>query len=150
MNRAPRFTPAALACIEATGADWRSDLAELISGETTEAALLEHCLDGVEEPAVERGWHDYVGELCRCIEPDPFTPPPGAQQWLAACIMATIRREQQPLRTQDTSERAYTLVGSLESHAAFTDAQRGQLNHWLWPTMYDAQGRRSDDPSHGS
>ena len=53
-----KFTPAALANIDETGTNWRTDVAGLLAG-TTREELLEHCLDGAEEDRVE-GWHDYV------------------------------------------------------------------------------------------
>ena len=56
------FSRAALENIQETAADWPRDLAALISGRLTPAALLAHCLDGADDDRVQ-GWHDYVGTL---------------------------------------------------------------------------------------
>lgn len=56
------FTDDALENIAETGADWARDLERLRSGEMTEAALLEYCLDGAE-PDREQGWREYVETL---------------------------------------------------------------------------------------
>lgn len=58
----PTFTTATLANLEETGTDWREDLAALRSGETTESALLELCLDGADDDRVD-GWREYVAAL---------------------------------------------------------------------------------------
>jgi hypothetical protein len=55
----PKFSAAALANIEETGADWSRDCERLRDGELTETELLGHCLDGADEDR-EHGWIDYV------------------------------------------------------------------------------------------
>jgi len=44
----------------------QADLAQLISGATTEAQLLEECLDGAD-PGYTQGWRDYVDDLSRAL-----------------------------------------------------------------------------------
>jgi hypothetical protein len=78
---------------------------------------------------------------------DPFEPPPGARGWLASCFMYWMQRESHLPKPYDATptDRAYGLIGALQERAQLTPEQEGQLNHWLWPTMYDEQGRRLDD-----
>lgn len=76
---------------------------------------------------------------------DPFKPPPGAQEWLAACIEACVdRNDPNGERYSEESHRAYGLIGTLQHHAALTTAQAGKLNHWLWPERYDEHGVATD------
>lgn len=56
------FSHAAQINIAETDADWQRDLADLISGKTTPAALLAHCLDGADDDRVG-GWEEYVATL---------------------------------------------------------------------------------------
>ena len=63
MNQATlRFSRAALVNIEETSADWRRDLSDIVSGETTAGELLAQCLDGADSDRAQ-GWHDYVDAL---------------------------------------------------------------------------------------
>lgn len=59
------------ACDVATAAglsarDVQADLAQLISGVTTEARLLDDYLDGAD-PGYTQGWRDYVDDLSRAL-----------------------------------------------------------------------------------
>jgi hypothetical protein len=57
--RAPRFTAAALANIEETGAQWQADVALLRDGVLSEAGLFCYVTDGAPDDR-EHGWIDYV------------------------------------------------------------------------------------------
>ena len=74
---------------------------------------------------------------------DPFKPPPGAQEWLAACVLAHVSRTAPP-HEHDSDDRAYGLIGAIKHHAALSAEQEGKFNHWLWPERYDEHGERTD------
>jgi len=70
-------------------------------------------------------------------QPDPFKPPPGAQQWLAASFMFWIQpsapRTQVPGAAEQRGDRAFGLLGCLMGQAQLTPAQRAELDQWLFP-----------------
>jgi hypothetical protein len=54
--------------VEEIGVDVQTDVAKLRSGEWTPAALLELCLDGVEDDGREQDWRDYVSAVALAAE----------------------------------------------------------------------------------
>ena len=59
----PKFSADILNAMEETGADWRADMAALISGKVTRESLLEFCQNGVETEDDMALWADYVSTL---------------------------------------------------------------------------------------
>jgi len=58
------FTALAVANIEETGIDWTDDYHDVRTGQITEEALREKCLDGCDQDR-HTGWIDYCEEIVR-------------------------------------------------------------------------------------
>jgi hypothetical protein len=79
-GRTLRFSQAAQANIDETGAFPLDDLAQLRSGAQTAASLLEFCLDGADEDRAE-GWREYVAALADYLSSEAVPGSAQIREW---------------------------------------------------------------------
>jgi len=131
-----RFTAAAQANIEETGADVAADIAALVAGTQTSEDLLAHCLDGADTDR-EQGWRDYVEAVALAAEQTSaqLTPADTAE------IEAAARREAYKIDAQSIDEHLDAIgeTGSAKLRTTDLYTRREGNCDWLYCGTVEAE-----------